>query len=100
MNFCKSVHTQKALRMGSGTNEELNKDASGRCDACVCRVRVLVCAGGSLVTKSCSTLCDFRDCSPPGYILSRGFSMGFSVHGILQARILEWIAISFSRGSS
>ena len=27
MNFCKSVHTQKALRMGSGTNEELNKDA-------------------------------------------------------------------------
>ena len=30
------------------------------------------------------------DCSPPG----------FSVHGILQARILEWLAISFSRGSS
>ena len=29
------------------------------------------------------------DCSPPG----------FSVHGILQARILEWVAISFSRGS-
>ena len=35
-------------------------------------------------------LCDPVDCSPPGS----------SVHGILQARILEWVAISFSRGSS
>ena len=42
------------------------------------------------VTQSCPTLCDPVDCSPPG----------FSVHGILQARILEWVAISFSRGSS
>ena len=40
--------------------------------------------------KSCLTLCDFMDCSPPGS----------SVHGILQARILERVAISFSRGSS
>ena len=38
-----------------------------------------------LVTQSCPTLCDFVDCSPPGS----------SVHGILQARILEWVAISF-----
>ena len=36
------------------------------------------------------TLCDPMDCSLPGS----------SVHGIFQARILEWIAISFSRGSS
>ena len=43
-----------------------------------------------LVTQSCLTLCDTMDCSPPGS----------SVHGILQARILEWVAISFSRGSS
>ena len=42
-----------------------------------------------LVTQSCLTLCDPVDCSPPGS----------SVHGILQARILEWVAISFSRGS-
>ena len=42
------------------------------------------------VAKSCLTLCDPTDCSPPGS----------SVHGILQARILEWVAISFSRGSS
>ena len=43
-----------------------------------------------LATKSCPTLCDPMDCSPPAC----------SVHGIFQARILEWIAISFSRGSS
>ena len=43
-----------------------------------------------LVAQSCLTLCDPMDCSPPG----------FSVHGLLQARILEWIAIPFSRGSS
>ena len=44
----------------------------------------------SQVTQSCPTLCDPVDYSPPGS----------SVHGILQARILEWVAISFSRGSS
>ena len=44
----------------------------------------------SEVAQLCLTLCNPGDCSPPG----------FSVHGILQARILEWIAISFSRGSS
>ena len=38
----------------------------------------------------CPTLCDPMDCSPPGS----------SVHGIFQARILEWAAISYSRGSS
>ena len=38
----------------------------------------------------CPTLCDPMDCNPPG----------FSVHGILQARILEWVAISSSMGSS
>ena len=39
---------------------------------------------------SCPTLCDPMDCSPPGS----------SVHGILQARVLEWVAILPSRGSS
>ena len=43
-----------------------------------------------LVAKSCLTLCDPRDYSPPGS----------SVQGISQAIILEWVAISFSRGSS
>ena len=44
----------------------------------------------TLVAQSCPTLCDPMDSSPPGS----------SVHRILQARILEWVAISFSRGSS
>ena len=39
-----------------------------------------------LVAQLCLTLCDPMDCSPPGSF----------VHGILQARILEWVAISFS----
>ena len=43
-----------------------------------------------LVTKSCPALWDSVDCSPPGS----------SVHGISQVRILECIAISFSKGSS
>ena len=43
-----------------------------------------------LVAQSCSTLCNPMDCSPPVS----------SVPGILQARILEWIAIPFSKGSS
>ena len=42
------------------------------------------------VAQSCPTLCDPMDCSPPGS----------SVHGIFQAWILEWVAVSFSRGSS
>ena len=42
-----------------------------------------------LVTKSCPTVCDPMDCSLPGS----------SIHGILQARILEWVATAFSRGS-
>ena len=49
---------------------------------------VFVCV--CLVTKPCLILCDPMDCSPPGS----------SVHGILQARILDWIAMPFSRGSA
>ena len=44
----------------------------------------------SEVAQSCPTLCNPVDCSPSSS----------SVHGILQARILEWVAISFSRGPS
>ena len=43
-----------------------------------------------LVTWSCLTLCDPTDCSPPG----------FSVLGILKARKLQWIAVSYSMGVS
>ena len=41
----------------------------------------------SEVTQSCQTLCDPMDFSPPGS----------SVHGIFQARVLEWVAIAFSK---
>ena len=45
----------------------------------------------SEVAQSCPSLCgNPMDCSLPS----------FSVHGIFQARVLEWVAISFSRGSS
>ena len=44
----------------------------------------------SEVNQLCPTLCDPTDFSLPG----------FSVHGIFQTRVLEWVAISFSRGSS
>ena len=43
-----------------------------------------------LVPQSCLTLCNLVDCSPPGT----------AVYGILQAGTLEWVAVSFSRGSS
>ena len=46
------------------------------------------CAVLCLVAQSCLTLCDPMDCSPPGS----------SVHGILQARTLGWVAIPSSRG--
>ena len=55
--------------------------------------QVCVCVGAGgvcLYAQLCLTLCDPMVCSPPGY----------SVHGILQARILEWVAISSSRVSS
>ena len=42
------------------------------------------------ISQWCPTLCDCMDCGPPGS----------SVHGILQERILEWVTIPFSRGSS
>ena len=45
------------------------------------------CRGDEVVAQSCPALCDPMDCSLPGS----------SVHEILQARILEWVAMSFSR---
>ena len=50
------------------------------------RVCVCVCVSHSVMSDSC----DPKDCSPPG----------FSVHEILQANILQRVAIPFSRGSS
>ena len=69
----------------------------GHRSVCCCSCAISQLGGSSsssvravLVAQSCPTRCDPMDCGPPGS----------SVHGILQARILEWIAIPFSRGSS
>ena len=59
-----------------------------RLPTCYTRGTYLECACAH--TQSCPTLHDPKDCSPPGS----------SVHGISQARILEWVAISSPRGSS
>ena len=48
---------------------------------------VWVCVCCAVLTQSYQTLCDLKDCSLPGS----------SVHGIFQARILDWVAISYSR---
>ena len=50
----------------------------------------MICICACSVTQSYPTLFDPIDCSPPS----------FSVHGIFQGRILEWVAISFSKDSS
>ena len=55
-----------------------------------CLERDVICVYKVLVTQSYPTLCDPVDCSLPGS----------SVHGILQARVLEWVDISFSKRSS
>ena len=67
-----------------GVNWRVDSAHSGIC-VCLC-VYVCVC----MCTQSCPTLYDPMDCNPPGS----------SVHGIFQARIPEWVAISFSRRSS
>ena len=52
---------------------------------CFCMQVCMYAAAAAKSLQSCPTLCDPMDCSPPG----------FSIHGILQARTLEWVAISF-----
>ena len=68
------------------TNRFLGEQTGGR------KVWVNICLhrheSESEVAQSCPTLCNPVDCSLPGS----------SLHGILQAKILEWVAISFSNG--
>ena len=72
-----SLRTVSSLRTESKTNSFLCPSISYLIFKC-------------LVAQSCMTLCNCMDCNLPGS----------SVHGIFQTRILEWVAISFSRGSS
>ena len=80
---CNNYHKLSGLRQHQLIIQYGSPWATVKVSACLCSLRVLV-------TQSCPTLCDPMDCSPPGS----------SILGILQARILEWIAIPFSRGSS
>ena len=64
-------------------NQDSNSESHTVTRVCVC---VCVCS----VAQLCLTLCDPTVCSLPGS----------SIHGISQARTLEWVVISFSRGSS
>ena len=68
--YCKFVYTVLCINVGERVRYESENESE--------------------VAQSCPTLCDPMDCSLPGS----------SVHGIFQARVLEWGAISFSRGSS
>ena len=76
-----SLWTEPCSPWGPQSRGFLASLASGRWCVCVC-----VCS----VPQSCSILWDPLDCSPPGS----------SVHGVFRARILECVAISFSRASS
>ena len=68
------------------TKENCNQSVKISCDLRL----FFISESESEVTQSCPTLCDPMNCNLPGS----------SVHGIFQVRVLEWVAISFSRGSS
>ena len=74
----------------------MSESVSDAKNSCVCmwflinRARVAEHGAQFSILQSCLTLYDPMDRSPPGS----------SVHGIFQAKILEWVAISFSKGSS
>ena len=67
----------------------LKKERSSKSPILLCTINKVFYESEVLVIQLWPTLCSPKDCSPPG----------FSVHGILQARILEWVAIPFSSGS-
>ena len=75
--------------MGWGLKLCISNELPSDADA-ACSVGQTEDLGGGLVTQWCLTLCSPMDCSPSG----------FSVHGILLARILEWAANSISLESS
>ena len=85
-SFCiaKGTHTGWKDNLQNGTKCLKKYNSQGVC-VCACAH-----AHVHFAAQSCLTLCDPLDCSPPGS----------SIHGILQARILEWVATSSSRGSS
>ena len=84
--LCGSLDGEVGGRMDTSTCM-----AESLCDSLKTSAAVLISyQSESEVAQSCPTLCDPMDCS----------LTGSSVHGIFQARVLEWVSISFSRGSS
>ena len=79
---------EQALGVGEGQGSLASCCSWGQKDSDT--IEQLIWSELRVVTQSCLTLCDPVDCSLPGS----------SVHWILQARILEWVAISYSRRSS
>ena len=87
---CTKCCTQKVPLSGSGGNQFIHGIFPSTAPA---SVHLSACMHQSLqdsLQESCLTLCNPKHCSPPGS----------SVHGILQARILQWVAMPSSRGSS
>ena len=74
----------QALKLGRGRGGQIQHYTGGREGQCNCK------RGMFLVAQPCPALYNPVDCSPPGS----------SVHGILQARIPEWVAMPSSRGST
>ena len=88
-------HFVHVLMGGDGISRGIFLTRDQICIFCIGRIILLTTElpeseNESEVVQSCLTLCDPMDCSPPGS----------SIHGILQARILEWVTIPFSRASS
>ena len=79
LKACGRTHTQRSPPSHNATSSSWIKTS-------LLSPHLILCS----VTQSCLTLCDLMDCNPSGS----------SVHGILQARILEWVAVPFSRGYS
>ena len=73
-----------------GGRDACHQSASLFCFGCLVALTQISTLHCSKSLQSCWTLCYSMDCSLPGS----------SVHGILEARILEWVAMPFSRGSS
>ena len=88
MNMCIPLVKVNGSKMGMWCAQGC--DEWNRKHVTYLRIFKFLCAVLCLVAQSCLTLCDPMSCSPPDS----------SVHGILQTRILEWVAMPSSRGSS
>ena len=78
------------LSEGRGDNQQYTHSKTKEQEAYYLEPSIISCVDMSSVAQLCLTLFDSMDYSPPGS----------SAHGIFQARILEWVAISYSRGQT